>query len=103
MSNRDTNQPNNKQDASVIGSLNLDEHVQNSKSQSLLDYVTPGVPIKTVITATKDTVTAENVGQDESIIYTPAKNELQLTARAVITGTAMGAVVSAMNIYFGLR
>lgn len=36
-------------------------------------------------------------------LYTPAPGELQLTARAVIAGTLLGAVVSAMNIYFGLK
>ena len=40
---------------------------------------------------------------NDGIIYTPAPGELQLTFRAVITGTALGAVVSAMNIYFGLK
>lgn len=36
-------------------------------------------------------------------IYTPEPGERQLTARAVIAGTLLGVVVSAMNIYFGLK
>jgi putative OPT family oligopeptide transporter len=36
-------------------------------------------------------------------LYTPQDNELQFTFRAIITGCLIGGVVSAMNIYFGLR
>ncbi len=35
--------------------------------------------------------------------YTPAPDELQLTARAVAAGCLLGGAVCAMNIYFGLR
>jgi putative OPT family oligopeptide transporter len=41
--------------------------------------------------------------ESDGPLYTPAPGELQLTARAVIAGTLLGAVVSAMNIYFGLK
>ena len=44
-----------------------------------------------------------NQQEDDPILYTPAVGEAQLSARAVITGILLGAVVSAMNIYFGLR
>ncbi len=40
---------------------------------------------------------------DGDPIYRPAPNELQLTIRAVVVGCVLGALVSAMNIYFGLR
>jgi putative OPT family oligopeptide transporter len=36
-------------------------------------------------------------------IYTPKEKELQLTLRAVLSGALIGGIVSAMNIYFGLR
>ncbi len=36
-------------------------------------------------------------------LYTPAPGETQLTVRAVLAGCLIGGVVSAMNIYFGLR
>ena len=36
-------------------------------------------------------------------IYQPAPGELQLTVRAVAIGCALGGVISAMNIYFGLK
>lgn len=36
-------------------------------------------------------------------LYTPAQNELQLTLRAVAVGCILGAIVAAMNIYFGLQ
>ena len=36
-------------------------------------------------------------------IYTPRPNERQFTARAVVIGCLIGGIVSAMNIYFGLR
>lgn len=36
-------------------------------------------------------------------LYVPAPDELQLTVRAVAIGCLLGAVVCAMNIYFGLR
>ena len=36
-------------------------------------------------------------------IYTPAKGELQLTVRSVVVGCLLGGLVSAMNIYFGLK
>ena len=36
-------------------------------------------------------------------LYTPARNELQLTFRAVAVGCLLGAIVAAMNIYFGLQ
>lgn len=39
----------------------------------------------------------------EERLYTPAPSEPQLTFRAVITGCLLGCIVSAMNIYFGLR
>lgn len=35
--------------------------------------------------------------------YTPAPDELQLTFRAVAAGCVLGAMVCAMNIYFGLK
>ena len=40
---------------------------------------------------------------EEGRVYKPLPGELQLTVRAVVTGTLLGAVVSAMNIYFGLK
>ncbi|MCB9668508.1 MAG: OPT/YSL family transporter [Alphaproteobacteria bacterium] len=40
---------------------------------------------------------------DVGPLYTPAPDELQLTVRAVLTGCLLGAVVCAMNIYFGLK
>ncbi len=36
-------------------------------------------------------------------LYTPAPDEAQFTLRAVLAGCLIGGVVSAMNIYFGLR
>ena len=36
-------------------------------------------------------------------IYQPVPGEIQLTARAVLVGCLLGGLVSAMNIYFGLR
>lgn len=36
-------------------------------------------------------------------LYTPKKGERQLTVRAVVTGCLLGGLVSAMNIYFGLK
>ena len=36
-------------------------------------------------------------------LYRPAPNELQLTLRAVSVGCFLGAIVGAMNIYFGLQ
>jgi len=36
-------------------------------------------------------------------IYVPAPGELQLTLRAVVAGCFLGTLVSAMNIYFGLK
>lgn len=36
-------------------------------------------------------------------IYTPAPNERQFTFRAVAVGCLLGAIVAAMNIYFGLQ
>ena len=36
-------------------------------------------------------------------LYTPQPGESQLTVRAVVAGCLIGGVVSAMNIYFGLR
>lgn len=36
-------------------------------------------------------------------LYSPQKDELQFTVRAVLVGCMIGGVVSAMNIYFGLR
>lgn len=36
-------------------------------------------------------------------LYTPKENESQFTIRAIIVGCLIGGVVSAMNIYFGLR
>ncbi len=48
-----------------------------------------------------------NAGTEESAnherLYTPEPGEWQLTARAIITGCLLGVVISAMNIYFGLR
>jgi len=41
--------------------------------------------------------------QTSDKLYTPQPGEAQLTARAVIAGCLIGGVVSAMNIYFGLR
>ena len=41
--------------------------------------------------------------QESEQLYTPAPDELQLTVRAVLIGCALGGVVCAMNIYFGLR
>ncbi len=40
---------------------------------------------------------------EDERLYTPAPNERQFTFRAVAAGCAIGGVVSAMNIYFGLR
>lgn len=39
----------------------------------------------------------------EEQMHVPAAGELQLTVRAVLVGCVLGGVVSAMNIYFGLR
>lgn len=39
----------------------------------------------------------------EGPLYAPAPNERQLTVRAVGVGCLLGAVVAAMNIYFGLQ
>lgn len=39
----------------------------------------------------------------EDRLYTPQEGELQFTFRAIFTGCLIGGVVSAMNIYFGLR
>lgn len=36
-------------------------------------------------------------------IYRPAKDERQLTARAIVAGCLLGGVVSCMNIYMGLK
>jgi len=36
-------------------------------------------------------------------LYTPQKGELQMTMRAIVVGCLIGGIVSAMNIYFGLR
>ncbi len=43
----------------------------------------------------------ENPGKGP--LYTPGKNELQLTIRALAIGCGLGALVCAMNLYFGLR
>lgn len=40
---------------------------------------------------------------NEERIYTPARDELQLTVRAVVTGCVIGGVVGAMNISLGLK
>jgi OPT family oligopeptide transporter len=40
---------------------------------------------------------------DDERLYTPEPGERQLTFRAVAAGCLLGGVVSAMNIYFGLR
>ena len=45
----------------------------------------------------------ESPEQSTDRLYTPAPGESQFTARAVIAGCLIGGVVSAMNIYFGLR
>ncbi|MEZ4473816.1 MAG: OPT family oligopeptide transporter [bacterium] len=48
--------------------------------------------------------TTPNAAVDEGApIYTPEPGETQLSFRAVLTGTLLGSVVCAMNIYFGLR
>ncbi len=39
----------------------------------------------------------------EDKLYTPKEGEAQLTLRAVLIGCFIGSIVSAMNIYFGLR
>ncbi len=44
----------------------------------------------------------EPVAVDEQL-YVPAPDEAQLTVRAVLAGCLIGGIVSAMNIYFGLR
>ena len=36
-------------------------------------------------------------------MYTPAPNEAQLTARAIIAGCLVGSIVSCTNIYIGLK
>ena len=36
-------------------------------------------------------------------LYSPKEGELQMTIRAILVGCLIGGVVSAMNIYFGLR
>jgi len=51
--------------------------------------------------ARPDALTPDNHTSDP--IYEPAPGELQLTARAVIAGCFLGTLVSAMNIYFGLK
>jgi putative OPT family oligopeptide transporter len=48
-----------------------------------------------------DALTPEDHSGDP--IYTPAPGELQLTVRAVVAGCFLGTLVSAMNIYFGLK
>lgn len=51
--------------------------------------------------AVPDELTPENHSGDP--IYTPAPGELQLTVRAVVAGCFLGTLISAMNIYFGLK
>ncbi|MFK7984797.1 MAG: OPT family oligopeptide transporter [Sandaracinaceae bacterium] len=41
--------------------------------------------------------------EEKEILYEPPKGELQLTVRSVVAGCLLGGVVSAMNIYFGLK
>jgi putative OPT family oligopeptide transporter len=40
---------------------------------------------------------------NEERLYTPSSGEAQFTLRAILAGCMIGGVVSAMNIYFGLR
>lgn len=40
---------------------------------------------------------------NEDRLYTPKKNEAQLTLRALVVGCSIGGLVTAMNLYFGLR
>lgn len=40
---------------------------------------------------------------EDERLYRPKKGERQLTVRAVVTGCLLGGLVSAMNIYFGLK
>lgn len=42
-------------------------------------------------------------GDDDGPMYRPGKGEAQLTLRAVLTGCALGGIICAMNIYFGLQ
>ncbi len=46
---------------------------------------------------------AQVLPNDPDILYTPVPGETQLTFRAIATGCAIGGLVAAMNIYFGLR
>lgn len=40
---------------------------------------------------------------DEGQVYMPEANEVQLSVRAVVAGCGIGAIVSCMNIYMGLK
>ena len=41
--------------------------------------------------------------EKSDMLYSPKEGELQMTIRAILVGCLIGGVVSAMNIYFGLR
>lgn len=41
--------------------------------------------------------------EEDERLYVPKEGERQLTVRAVVTGCLLGGLVSAMNIYFGLK
>jgi len=44
-----------------------------------------------------------SITEDSEQLYTPREGEVGLTFRAVLAGCMLGGVVSAMNIYFGLK
>lgn len=46
---------------------------------------------------------SSEINELQDQLYTPEKNERQFTIRAIIAGCLIGGIVSAMNIYFGLR
>jgi hypothetical protein len=52
--------------------------------------------------ANDDRMTPADPTADERL-YTPAPNEAQLTARAIIVGCLVGSVISCTNIYVGLK
>lgn len=48
-------------------------------------------------------MSTQEASVSEERLYNPPAEEVQFTWRAVAVGCMLGGVVSAMNIYFGLR